>query len=297
MRNLFQARQHPDACGTATHIGHMAISSFRTLRTLVGSLLIFLAAVGTAYAQTPASTAEYVLGAGDMLKVTVVQNPDLTTEARVSEVGTITFPYIGSVSVGGLSMSQGEKKIADMLRDANIVPSPQVNIQPVQLRSKQVAVLGQVLRPGRYLLETLNMRVSDMLAVAGGISEKGADTVMLVGTRQGRPVRQEIDIPLQLLQGDRAGDVLLESGDVLYVDRAPQFYIYGEVQRPGAYRLERSMTVMQGLAIGGGLTTRGSEKGLRVHRRDGSGKLQVISAQLDSPLQPDDVIFVREGLF
>lgn len=274
----------------------MAISKFRTLRAVVGSVLVILASAAL-HAQNPTATAEYVLGAGDMLRITVVQNPDLTTEARVSEVGTLTFPYIGSVSVGGLSLSQGEKKIADMLRDANIVPSPQVNIQPVQLRSKQVAVLGQVTRPGRYLLETLNMRVSDMLAVAGGISEKGADTVVLVGTRRGQPLRQEIDIPMQLLKGDKAGDVLLESGDVLYVDRAPQFYIYGEVQRPGAYRLERAMTVMQGLATGGGLTTRGSEKGLRLHRRDGSGKLQVISVQLDSPLQPDDVIFVREGLF
>lgn len=296
MTNRFQVSHHPGPSGAANQSGHMAISSLRTLRTVVGSVLIFLAS-GTLHAQNPAATAEYVLGAGDMLRITVVQNPDLTTEARVSEVGTLTFPYIGSVPVGGLSLSQGEKKIADMLRAANIVPSPQVNIQPVQLRSKQVAVLGQVTKPGRYPLETLNMRVSDMLAVAGGISEKGADTVVLVGTRQGRPVRQEIDVPVQLLKGDRTGDVLLESGDVLYVDRAPQFYIYGEVQRPGAYRLERSMTVMQGLATGGGLTTRGSEKGLRLHRRDGSGKLQVISVQLDSPLQPDDVIYVREGLF
>lgn len=296
MTNRFQVSHHPGPSGAANQSGHMAISSFRTLRTVVGSVLIFLAS-GTLHAQNPAATAEYVLGAGDMLRITVVQNPDLTTEARVSEVGTLTFPYIGSVPVGGLSLSQGEKKIADMLRAANIVPSPQVNIQPVQLRSKQVAVLGQVTKPGRYPLETLNMRVSDMLAIAGGISEKGADTVVLVGTRQGRPVRQEIDVPVQLLKGDRTGDVLLESGDVLYVDRAPQFYIYGEVQRPGAYRLERSMTVMQGLATGGGLTTRGSEKGLRLHRRDGSGKLQVISVQLDSPLQPDDVIYVREGLF
>lgn len=274
----------------------MAISRFGRVRTIVAIVLLLLA--GRALnAQSPATTAEYVLGAGDMLRITVVQNPELTTEARVSEVGTITFPYVGSVSVGGLSLSLGQKKIADMLRDANIVPSPQVNIQLVQMRSKQVAVLGQVTRPGRYPLETLNVRVSDMLATAGGVSDKGADMVVLVGTRQGRPIRQEIDVPLQLVNGDRAGDVLVEGGDLLYVDRAPQFYIYGEVQRPGAYRLERAMTVMQGLATGGGLTIRGSEKGLRLHRRDGSGKLQVISVQLDSPLQSDDVIYVREGLF
>ncbi len=171
------------------HVGHMAISRFGRVRTIVAIVLLLLA--GRALnAQSPATTAEYVLGAGDMLRITVVQNPELTTEARVSEVGTITFPYVGSVSVGGLSLSLGQKKIADMLRDANIVPSPQVNIQLVQMRSKQVAVLGQVTRPGRYPLETLNVRVSDMLATAGGVSDKGADMVVLVGTRQGRPTRR-----------------------------------------------------------------------------------------------------------
>lgn len=273
----------------------MPILRLKKLPAMLGSLLVVLAAVATS-AQSP-TNAEYVLGPGDIVRITVVQNPELTTEARVSEVGTLSFPYIGSVSVGGLSLSQGERRIADMLRDGNIVPTPQVNFQPVQLRSKQVAVLGQVTKPGRYLLETVNMRVSDMLAVAGGISEKGADTVVLVGTRQGKPIRQDIDLPMLLLKGDRAGDVVLESGDVLYVDRAPTFYIYGEVQHPGAYRLERDMTVMQGLATGGGLTTRGSEKGLRLHRRDASGKLQVQTVQLESPLRADDVIYVREGLF
>jgi polysaccharide biosynthesis/export protein len=241
--------------------------------------------------------AEYVLGPGDILRITVFQNPDLATETRVSEAGTLSFPLIGSVPVGGLSLSQGEKKIADMLRQGGFVQKPQVNILPTQIRSSQVAVLGQVNRPGRYPLETVNMRLSDMLATAGGIASTGADTVVLVGTREGKAIRREIDIPSLYLKGDSAGDILLTGGDVLYVNRAAVFYIYGEVQHPGAFRLERDMTIMQGLATGGGLTIRGTERGLRVHRRDADGKLQIIEAKLDEPLKADDVIYVRESLF
>ena len=241
--------------------------------------------------------AEYVLGPGDILHITVFQSPDLTTDTRVSEVGTLSFPLIGSVPVGGLSLSQGEKKIADMLREGGFVQKPQVNILPMQIRSSQVAVLGQVNRPGRYPLETVNMHLSDMLAAAGGIASTGADSVVLMGTREGKAIRREIDIPALFLKGDSADDIVLRGGDVLYVNRAPVFYIYGEVQHPGAFRLEREMTVMQGLATGGGVTLRGTEKGLRLHRRDAQGRLQIIEPKLDDPLKADDVIYVRESLF
>ena len=272
------------------------LMTLRTLRALLGGSLMLVLASSAVQAQSGTS-AEYVLGPGDVLRITVLQNPDLTTETRVSEAGTLSFPFIGSVPVGGLSLSQGEKKIADMLREGNFVPKPQVNILRLQMRSSQVAVLGHVNRPGRYPLETVNMRLSDMLAVAGGIAPTGADTVVLVGKRQGKAVRQEIDIPMLVLKGDGEDDVLIESGDVLYVNRAPMFYIYGEVQRPGAFRLERDMTLIQGLATGGGLTARGTEKGVRLYRRNAEGKLELLTAQPDSALQPDDVIYVREGRF
>ena len=68
----------------------------------------------------------------------------------------------------------------------------------------------------------------------------------------------------------------VENGDIIYVDRAPTFYIYGEVQRPGQLRLERGMTLMQALAQAGGLTARGTERGIRVHRRDATGAVKIL---------------------
>ena len=92
-------------------------------------------------------------------------------------------------------------------------------------------------------------------------------------------------------------DLDVAGNDVIFVERAPRFYIYGEVQRPGAFRLERSMTVLQALSVGGGLTQRGTERGIRIKRRDEAGKLQVINAKHDDLLQVDDMVYVQESLF
>ena len=118
-----------------------------------------------------------------------------------------------------------------------------------------------------------------------------------MGTRNGQAFRKEVDLP-SLFRGDRReDDVFVQNGDVLYVDRAPQIFIYGEVQRPGTIRLERGMTLMQALATGGGLTQRGTEKGLRVHRKGADGKTQIIQPAMDDQLRDGDVVYVRESLF
>lgn len=259
-------------------------------------LLISLCCVaGFAHAQQ--APKEYVLGAGDVIRVNVFQNLDLTTETRVSEIGDISFPLIGSVPVGGLAIPAAEQKIAKMLKDGGFVIKAQVTILLLQIRGSQVAVLGQVNRPGRFPLETSNTHLSDMLATAGGIAVSGADTVVVTGVREGKPFRREIDIAKMYLQGDLTADISLQGGDALYVHRAPVFYIYGEVQRPGSFRLERNMTVMQALASGGGMTLRGTLRGLQINRRDASGKPEVVRPTLDDLLHPDDVIYVRESMF
>jgi polysaccharide export outer membrane protein len=97
--------------------------------------------------------------------------------------------------------------------------------------------------------------------------------------------------------GDLNRDFDLAANDIIYVERAPRFYIYGEVQRPGAFRLERSMTVLQALAVGGGLTQRGTERGMQIKRRGADGKLQVIDAARDDMVQIDDVVYIKESWF
>ena len=243
------------------------------------------------------NVAEYRLSPGDTIRITVYQNPDLTLEARVSESNSISYPLLGTVAIGGMSVSQAEKTIADRLRSGNFVREPQVSLIVMQVRGNQASVLGQVNRPGRFPIETGDLRLSDLLATAGGIMPTGADLVVLVGSRDGKPFRQEIDLPAMFRGESRNDDVLVRNGDVAYVERAPLVYIYGEVQRPGAFRLERNMTVMQALASGGGLTLRGTQKGIRVHRRGADAKVEVIQPGLDDPLREGDVVYVRESLF
>ena len=95
----------------------------------------------------------------------------------------------------------------------------------------------------------------------------------------------------------KTDDPVIANGDIVYVDRVPTFYIYGEVLRGGQLRLERGMTVRQALAAGGGVTQRGTQKGMKLHRRDASGKVEILDASLEMLVQPNDVIYVRESLF
>lgn len=250
--------------------------------------------------QLPAFAADkpnlsYRLGSGDVIRITVFQNPDLALETRVSESGTITYPLIGSVSLGGLTLEAAEKLIAKGLKDGGYVQAPQVNIGLTQVRGSQVSVLGQVNRPGRFPLETFNTRLSDVLAMAGGIAATGSDKVVITGTREGKSFRQEVDFPAIFNSGSQQ-DMFIAGGDVVYVNRAPVFYIYGEAQRPGAYRIEREMTVQQALAIGGGATQRGSDSRIRINRKGPDGKTKQISPELSDLVLPDDVIYIRESI-
>ena len=248
------------------------------------------------FAQTPAAV-EPVLGAGDLVRLSVYQNPDLSVEQRVSEAGQINVPLIGAVKIGGLSVPQAQALVEKMLRDGGFVIKPQVTIQTVQIRSSQMSILGQVAKPGRFPIESVGSKVSEMIAAAGGVLPGGADVVTLVGTRDGKPVKLDIDLPLILQSGRADLDIPVANGDIVYVDRAPTIYVYGEVGRPGQVRLERGMTLMQALASAGGLSAKGTERGIRVNRKDASGVVRVVEPKLNDKLERDDVVYVRESLF
>jgi polysaccharide biosynthesis/export protein len=263
---------------------------------LLSALLVALPQASHAQASGTAS-AQYRLATGDVIRITVFQNADLTLEARVSETGVISYPLLGTVSIGGLTLAQAEKRIADGLRDGNFVKQPQVSILVTQVRGHQVSVLGHVGRPGRFPLELADTKLTDIIATAGGIGATGSDTIVLVGRRNGQPYRAEIDLPGIFSAGRRGDDVTLQNGDVIWVERAPVVYLYGEVARPGSLRLERGMSLVQALASAGGITQRGTARGLRVHRRDADGKIQILEAQMNDALRPDDVVYVRESVF
>ncbi len=277
--------------------GAAALALAAALAT-TGPVLAQVASPVASSAQAQATVPDYVMAAGDVVRVQVFQNPDLTLESRISESGTVTMPLIGAVRMGGLSAAEAERRIASALEGGGFLQRPQVTVLLLQIRGSQVSVLGQVGRPGRFPLETARTRLSDMLALAGGTLPAGDDVVVVTGVRDGQPFRREVDLPALFLPGGAAdADLVLQGGDVIFVHRAPTIYVFGQAQRPGAFRIEREMTVMQALALAGGPTPRGSLNRLQLHRSNGNGGIATVVPQLSDPVRANDVLYVRESLF
>lgn len=268
------------------------------LRSFLACVLLAFCTVSSLWAAGPVGVPEYRLGGGDLIKILVYQNPDLTLETRLSDNGSTSYPLLGAIKLGGLTVSEAERLIVEGLRKGDFVKNPQVTVVLETVRGSQVSVLGQVQRPGRYVLDRGNTRLSDILAQAGGVAPSvGSDTITVIGERDGKPFRKQVDLPHIFSSENRPDDMVLQSDDVIFVDRAPVYFIYGQVQRPGMMRLERDMTLLQGLAGGGGLTLRGTERGIVVHRHNANGQTEVLEPKMDDLLRDGDVIYVRESLF
>jgi polysaccharide export outer membrane protein len=260
------------------------------------ALLLFLlgnALGGLALAAGNDKASDYRLGAGDLLRISVFGSPELSTEARVSQTGSITFPLVGEINVADRSTRQVESMLMAHLEQGGFLRQPQVSVYVLEYQSQKIAVMGLVAKPGQYSLQRAS-RVLDLLAEAGGpLNAEAADTANLI--RQDG-TKATIDLTA-LFAGDPSQNHPVSAGDTLYVPRAPQFYVYGEVQKPGMYKLERNMTVSRAISAGGGLTPRGSERRVIVKRRDAAGKEVQIDVRGSDLLRPDDVVFVKEGLF
>ena len=261
----------------------------KSLLTFAVLVLPFVAAAANA-----AAAPDYPIGAGDLVRISVFNHPELSADARVSQGGSITFPLIGEIKASGLPPHELERVLATRLNDGGFVPHPQVSVLVTDYQSQRFSVLGQVTRPGQYPMMT-EVNVINALAAAGGVVNLVAADEATLLRRDG--TRIPIDL-IALFQGDPRQNPTLGAGDTLYVPRAAQFYIYGAVQRPGNYRLERGMTVSQAISTGGGLTPRGSERHVIVTRRDYPGaKERQISVDGQDLIQPDDVLRVKESLF
>ena len=280
----------------------------RVTRYLMLPLLATLLALLTQYAiaAPDESLGDYRLGPGDAIHVFVFQNTELSFEARVGEGGEITYPMIGAVNIGGLTLGEAEKRIADKLTEKQVIRDAQVHIVLDVVRGNSVSVLGQVNRAGRFPLDKVGTRLSEVLANAGGVmaaipgaptGNAGSDTVIVTGVRDKKPFRRVIDLPAIFLNQQSQDDIEIAPGDVVYVPSAPVYYIYGEVQRPGAYAIGRSMTVEQAMAQAGGPTIRGSEGRLRLDHRDAMGAIQASRPAPGDPVRPDDILYVPASVF
>jgi polysaccharide export outer membrane protein len=238
----------------------------------------------------------YRLGAEDVVRVTVYGHPELTAMARIAEDGSITVPAVGQVSVGGLTAKDAERKLVKILTDAQVVKDAQVGVFVEQYQSKRVTVLGQVAHPGVFPI-TRGSTLTELISEAGGLSEDAGDVAVITRKRGKTDQQTVVDLSLLLEGRPDVPEPKVGDGDRIFIPRTERFYVYGEVSRPGAYPLERGMTVVQALSVAGGLTDKGTERGMQIRRKTKGDGEEVIPAELTRPIQANDVLHVKESLF
>ncbi|PXX47456.1 polysaccharide biosynthesis/export family protein [Undibacterium pigrum] len=242
-----------------------------------------------------------VIGEGDQLLVTVFGQPDLTADVTIGESGVITLPLVGTVEVKGKTALEIASIFAKKLEQGQYIKNPRVSIKVIQQLSRTFSVLGEVLRPGRYPLQG-QISILEALSLAGGVSQKAEKSLRILRREPGKPtselqeyasIKLELDastLPPELAQK-------IQPNDVLFVPQQKNFYVYGEVRRPGIYPMEEDLNVMRVLSIGGGVTERGSIRRIIIHRKTESGELREISAGIADKVQPGDVVFINERIF
>jgi polysaccharide export outer membrane protein len=249
--------------------------------------------VATAPAAAPAAAPQatsndgYVLGAGDVIEIAVLGRDEFKPRVQVQTDGTIQLPYLHSVKASDLTVIQLRERVSKLLRDGGYYTDPVVNVSVVSYASRYVTVLGEFGTPGLVPVDRA-YRVSEILARVGGAKSGAADDITLR-----RADGQEFRLPVtDVAKGGPAEDPYVQPGDKLYLAPAAIFYIYGQVGAPGAYKVERAMTIRMALARGGGLTDRGSAGKISVYRGG-----QKIKAEMDTQLSANDTIFVGERFF
>ena len=237
------------------------------------------------------------LGPGDVVNIQVYGRPELSSTSYVADDGTIQMPLAGTVQVSGLSPAQASQRLGAALKEGKFLIDPQVSIILSQFRSQQVSVLGDVRSPARFPVEA-RTSVFDLLALAGGITESGADVIYLLRPdKAGHVSRYPIDLKGLADSGTPIPTITLRGGDTVFVPRAEQFYISGEIAAPNMYRIEPGMTVLQAMSRGGGVTPRGSENRVEIRRRLSDNRYVTVTPQLTDPVMPNDVIRVKERIF
>ena len=238
---------------------------------------------------------EYQVGPGDVLKITVYDNDDLTTKVMVNSDGKVVIPLIGPVEVGNKSVPHITQMITRLLADGYLV-NPQVNVFVEEYRSKKVVILGQVKNPG--LIE-LSGAISflELLSKAGGLSKEAGDTATIKRSGGNDKDVTLVDLNALIEKGDISQNVQILDGDTVNISKAGMCFVTGEVKNPGTYPCGDGTTVLKIIALSGGFTGKASKSGVRIVRVVKNEKKLFKGVPLDTKLQQDDVIVVPESFF
>ena len=246
----------------------------------------------------PCLSQDYKVGEGDVLKITVYDNPDLEKTVRVSSKGVIVLPLIESVEVGGMTVSEMTRKITDLLAKDYLV-DPHVSVFVEEFRSKKATILGEVNKPGLYEIRG-DISFLEMISKAGGFTKTAGDLAIIKRDPKPNPKTLEIikiDLTDFIERGDTSVNVQIGDGDSIYIKKARLFFVSGEVRNPDAYKWDQNTTVIKAITFAGGFTARASLKNVKIIRKINGEEKVLPKAKLDEPVLPDDVIVVPESFF
>jgi polysaccharide export outer membrane protein len=255
------------------------------------------------------SLGDYRVGGKDVLKITVYEEPELSSdETRVSNDGFITFPLIGRIRVEGMTTGQIERDITRRLKKDYLV-NPQVSVHLKEFASKVVNVLGAVRDRGAIPLQSASTLL-EVLGRAGGVNiEEAGQTLTILRPLPGKRGVKNITVDLDRLlkKGDMTQNIVLQNQDTVFVPQADQIFVFGEVSRPGPYKLQaQNISVVEAITMAGGPTRLAAPNRTRVVRVE-NGKEQTISINVDDIVKGDkkgdlklrsgDIIVIPQAYF
>ena len=280
-----------------------------TLLSLAVLLTIQAAApVAPAPAEQPQGNAAYVIGPNDVLGIKVLGEADLTGTYAVDSDGTIRFPFLDRVPVGGRTVQEIEFVLTKLIGEG-FLNRPQVSVVITSYRSRSIYVLGEVRNPAKYNIEG-QTTLLEVIAQAGSFTPNAAQTLNvlrykdgLTGGVAGSPVVPGDPRGAEILrisqedlrEGRLAANIILQDGDTIFVPTAEKFYVMGFVKTPGQFVLEPGMTVRQAISMAGGLSERGSNRRIKIIRKV-DGKDVEIDAEMSDLVKPNDTIRVPQRL-
>lgn len=251
---------------------------------------------------------EYRVGPNDLIEISVIGFEELNKRVRVSEDGEISLPYLGEVEVQGLTRSEIEQRLSQLLQE-KYLQNPQVTVFIVEYQSRRVFLLGAVGTPGPYeLLGRLTLL--KLLSQAGGLTPDAGNEIII--TRQlpgGGKNSLKVSVEELMLKGDPSLDIPLQPDDVINipVDKMIFIYVTGRVRNPGALEVRQSRipTLLQAIAQAGGFDDRAAQGGVIIKRTDETGKEVKLEVDVkdiikgkrkDVQLKEGDVVIVNEKL-
>ena len=243
----------------------------------------------------PALSDDYVVGPGDVLRITVFEHDNMGTTGRITENGFIIMPLLGPVKVGGLTVPEVSVKLSTLLADGYLV-NPMVNVFVEEFRSKTAVVLGHVNTPGLIELSGPTTLLQ-LLSKAGGLKEGSGDTATIKRKSSGEKEVILIDLISLFEGGVLANNVSIQDGDTIFVSKGGMCYVTGEVESPGAYPCKDEPTVLKLIALAGGFTGKAAKSSVNIVRVVDGERNIIKNVDLQKPLLPDDVIVVPEGFW